>query len=226
MDFLIVMTLGKVVSHPSRWYSLFFLQAVVFAAVGFFTLYRHWAAAREKTEKKQALLIFAGAFFPLLIGVITDEALPIIFGTRMTPPTAVFDIAAMMFFIYLAMHNYSLFSISPALAAETIVETMPDSLVVTNLEGRVLFLNEEAQKVFHKEKITGRNIGDLFKQKDKYEKLYTEVVDKKLEIKGFEAELMDPLGERLPALINARLLRQRGLGGLLGIVFVIQDVQR
>ncbi|MFH1012768.1 MAG: PAS domain-containing protein [Candidatus Peregrinibacteria bacterium] len=216
-----------IVSQPSWWYGLFFLQTVFFGSVGLFNLYRHASGAVQPSVKKQALVIAVGSFFPLLIGLFTDEILPIVLGTRVTPPTAVFDIAIMMAFIFWAMRHYSLFAISPGMAAETIIETMPDALLVTNLDGQILFLNEEALKFFHvpKEKITGINIKVLFKQKEKFDQLQREAVEKGVEVERFQAELVNPAGEHIPTLINARLLRQRGFGELLGIVFVIRDVR-
>ena len=41
----------------------------------------------------------------------------------------------------------------------------------------------------------------------------------------FQAELVDPLGEVIPALINANLLREKIVGEVLGIVFVVRDIR-
>jgi PAS domain S-box-containing protein len=132
----------------------------------------------------------------------------------------------MNLFIYLAMRNYSLFAISPSLAAKAIIETMPDSLLVTDLDGRIIFLNEEAHKFFHvpKKEITGNDIRQLFEDGEKYQQLYNEVVFKKMKISRFEAVLRDPLGERIPSLINATILRE-DLGAALGIIFICRDVR-
>jgi hypothetical protein len=171
-----------IVSIPSAWSSLFLLDTVFFAALAVVLLWQYSFKSHQQSERLSARLIAAGVLLPLVVGVVTDELLPLIFGTRLTPPTAVFDLAVMNLFIYFAMRNYSLFAISPALAAETIIETMPDSLIVTDIDGRVLLLNEEAHKFFHapKEAIIGRCIADLFIDKNKYDQLYCEVVEKKL----------------------------------------------
>ena len=89
-----------------------------------------------------------------------------------------------------------------------------------------MLLNEEAQKFFHvpKEDILGKPIAALFEHPDKYKKLYKEVVDKNLEIKRYEEVIVDPLGERIPSLINANALKDE-IGNLMGIVFVIRDIR-
>lgn len=216
-----------IISQPSPFYLLFALETLFYNVWAIILLFQYSKKAAQKSERNQAFLIGIGAIIPVVIGVLSDQLIPSLVGFRPIIPTVVFDMAILNYFIFLAMRRYSLFAISPALAAETIIETMPDSLMVTDLDGRILFLNEEAHKFFHvpKEEIIGKLICSLFHDREKFDKLYTEVVDKRLEIECFEAELVDPLGERIPALINANTLRERGFGELLGIVFVIRDIR-
>jgi PAS domain S-box-containing protein len=99
-------------------------------------------------------------------------------------------------------------------------------LIVTDLEGRIIFLNEEAHKYFRcpKEEIIGENIVSLFEEKASYEKLYNEVVSRGLEIARYKTVFRNPLGEMLPSLINANVLKD-DLGSLIGIIFIIRDIQ-
>jgi len=216
-----------IASIPAPLYWLFIINSLVYASWGLFIFLSYSWAAPQKVEKEQALIIAVGSFIPVMVGLIFDEILPIIFQARLIPPTVVFDFAFMTFFIYLAMRKYSLFAISPALAADVIIEAMPDSLLVTDLDGQVMFVNDEAQKFFHvpKEVVAGHCIANLFKDKAKYDQLYDEVVNKKLVVELFEAELVDPLGERISALINARLLREKFIGSAMGIVFIVRDIR-
>jgi len=216
-----------IVSQPAPLYALFMLETLGFCLWGIVLVFSFARRTKQKTERNQAILIGIGSLIPVTVGVVGDQLLPLILGARLIPPTVVFDIALMNFFIYLAMRRYSLFAISPALAADTIIETMPDSLLVTDLDGRILFLNEEARKFFHApaEEIAGRCIADLFKERGKFDQLYAEVVEKKLVIERFQADLIDPRGEKIPSLINARLLREKMIGETLGIVFVVRDVR-
>jgi PAS domain S-box-containing protein len=157
----------------------------------------------------QSLLIAIGSIIPLTVGVMTDEILPLVQGIRASPPTSVIGIAVLNLFIFIAMRRYSLFAISPALAADTIIKTMPDSMLVTDLDGKIVLLNEEAQKYFHvpKDEIFGREIVSLFERKEKYEKLYEQVVNRKLEIARYDAALISPLGERIPSPLNTIYLK-------------------
>lgn len=215
-----------IVSQPAPLYSLFLIQTAVYNFIGIYLLFLYSRLAHQKIEQQQALLLAIGSIIPVVMGVLTDQILPLFLNGRVFPPTVVFDFAIWNFFIYLAMRHCSLFAISPGAAARTIIETMPDSLIVTDTVGRIMFINEEAKKYFHaeKEEIRGQDIRQLFEQKDKFDQLYKSVVEKKLEIERFEAVLCDPLGECLPSLINANTFRDE-IGGLLGIIFVIRDVR-
>jgi PAS domain S-box-containing protein len=216
-----------IVSIPASLYLLFLLETALFCFLGIGFLANYSFVAPQKKERLQARLIAIGSIIPVIIGLINDMLLPIWLNVRLTPPSVIFDVAIMNLFIYLAMRNYSLFAISPSLAAETIIETMPDSLIVTDLDGQIIFVNDEAQKFFHvpKEEVAGHCIANLFKDKAKYEKLYIEVVNKKLVVELYEAEMINPLGEHIPALINARLLREKHIGETIGIVFVVRDIR-
>ena len=216
-----------IVSQPAPLYSLFMLETFLYCAGGIVLLYQYAKRTPQPTEKTQAILISIGSIIPVVVGVTCDQLLPMIFSHRVTVPTVVFDIALMNLFIFIAMRNYSLFAISPALAAETIIETMPDSLMVTDMGGRVIFLNELAKKFFRvpESEIAGRHIKDLFRDKEDFYKIYGEVAKQKLIVERFKATLVNPLGENIATLINARLLCEKLTGERLGIVFVIRDTQ-
>lgn len=214
-----------IISQPAPPFLALGAQVAFFTTLGILTLWRYSQKTHQAIEKKQCQLISIGAGIPTLVGLFTDILLPTLWKITLIP-TIVFGAAILNLFIYLAMRRYSLFAISPALAANTIIETMPDSMLVTDLEGRVILLNEEAHKFFHvpKEEIIGHKISGLFEHKDHYKKLYEEVIDKNLEVERFETALLDPLGERIPSLINANALRDE-IGALLGIVLIVRDIR-
>lgn len=215
-----------IISQVKPMYLLFAIHTAAYLLFGVALLFYYAKTAHQKTTRKQSLLIAIGSLIPATIGVVADELSPVILGTRIFWPTCVFDLFVLTLVIYIAMRQYSLFAISPALAADIVIETMPDSLIIADLEGRVVLLNEEARKFFHapKEQILGRPICNLFKDRSKYDRLYSEVVDKNMEIKRFEAELCDPLGESILSLINANKLRD-ALGATLGVVYIIRDIR-
>jgi PAS domain S-box-containing protein len=215
-----------IVSIPAPLYTVFTAQSFLYCAWGIILFFSYALTAPQKRVRKQSLMIAIGSLIPVAIGVFTDQIFPTLFGFRFMFPTVVFDFALMNLFIFAAMRRYSLFSISPGSAAKTIIETMPDSLIVTDLDGRVILLNEEAHKYFHcpKEEILGKNIIELFEDKNAYHKLHDEVVSKGLEIERYKTNLCDPLGQCLPSFINANALRGE-LGSLIGIIFVLRDIR-
>ena len=215
-----------IVSQPAPLYFLFLLQTTAYNFIGIYLLFLYSRLAHQKLEQQQALFLAIGSIVPVALGIFADQILPLFLNGRLIPPTVVFDFALWNFFIYLAMRKCSLFAISPGAAARTIIETMPDSLIVTDVVGRIMFINEEAKKYFHatKEEVRGKEIRSLFEQKDKYDQLYKEVVNNNMAVERFGVTLCDPLGECLPSFINANTFRD-DIGALLGIIFVIRDVR-
>jgi len=215
-----------IAGQPSPFYWMFVITTITYSIWGIILLIEHAFSSPQKSIKAQAILIAASSIIVFSIAGVSDEILPLIQGFRIFPPTAILGAAVMNFCIYLAMRNYALFSISPACAAEVILETMPNSLIVTNLDGQIILINDEAHRLFNvpKEKIVGKQFSSMFADKEKYEKLYYEVEVKNLEIERFPAEIIDPLGEKFSALINANKIRD-ALGSTLGLVYIIRDIR-
>ena len=102
---------------------------------------------------------------------------------------------------------------------------MPDSLILTNLEGRIIHLNIEAQKFFHvpKSEIIGKYFESLFKNPEEFKNLKKLVVDSGKEIKNFEAILIDPKSKETVSLINANKIHDH-FGTTIGVVYIIRDI--
>jgi len=216
-----------IVSQPSPIYWIFAAHSVFYTLLGIIVFLRLGVSSPQKFERAQALLIALGTLVPFLIATTTDEFMPLLLGVRTIVPTCVFAIAVMNLCIYIAMRNYSLFAVSPAIAADVIIETMPDALLATDVEGKVLFVNDEAARLLScpSDDLTGKSFASLFKERGKYDKLHAGVVQKRKEILRFEADLIDPLGQRIPALINANLLKDKVVGDTIGIIFVVRDIR-
>jgi PAS domain S-box-containing protein len=215
-----------IANQPAPLYWLFTINTFVYTCWGVLLLIAKAATSPQKIVRSQAALIAVGSAVPAAFAMITDEVGPLLMGYRAFPPTCIFALTVMIFFIYLGMRKYALFAISPALAADVIIKTMPDSLLVTDLEGQVILLNEEAKKFFHvpKEEIVGKLACELFKDRGKYDKLYDEVVNRNQEIVRYPADLLNPRGEFFPCLINANKVCD-ALGAALGVVFIIRDIR-
>ncbi len=216
-----------IVSQPAPPYWFFAAHTVFYSLLGIAMLFWFGATTPQKIVRAQANLIAFGSLLPLVIGSLTDEFLPLILGIRTVIPTCVFSIALMNFFIYIAMRRYSLFAISPSLAADVIIATMPNALLATDIEGKIMFVNDEASRLFSvpAEELEGKELASLFKNREKYDQLYYEVVDGRKAILRFEAELLDPLGQFIPSLVNANLLKDKIVGDTIGIIFVVRDTR-
>lgn len=213
-----------IISQPSIFYWIFAVHSLIYSFIGIFLLIRFVFTTTQKTERMQAVLIALGAILGITLGFITDEFVPIVYKARIFPPTAVLDLALFNFFVFLAVRSFNLFTISPSIAASTILETMLDSLLVADIDSCVVLINREGEKLFkiEKEEIIGTDVACVFKDGKRFRQLWKEVVAEKKEIRNFEAELLTSFGETIRGLVNAKLLRNI-FGGILGVVLIFRQ---
>jgi len=115
--------------------SLYFLSVIL--------SFYHYLKTQAQRDRKQAKYIAIGISLPLIISAFSallrfPEFLTVL--PNLTSAAALIGIA----FIAFAIWRYGLFSLSPASAAETILATMSDALLLLGPDGRMERANESA----------------------------------------------------------------------------------
>ncbi len=106
---------------------------------------RFYKRITDRRRRNQARLFSIG----LSIGVIWsifDLVLHMI-SVRVPPLTATSFVVGNVFFAY-AIWKYELFALSPITAAEHIIMTMPDSLLLVSPDGKIVSTNPAAERMF------------------------------------------------------------------------------
>jgi len=182
--------------------------------------------------KKQAAYVALGCLIPSILSVISG-ALPVMTG-RAIPDMTVFGAAIQEILIGLAIWRFDLFELSPAMAANKIIATMSDMLILTDAHGRISAINGA----------TTRNLG--YTEAD----LLAQPIDRVLKIEGsgaflttgqsvgllragkdsaaivagqFRGSLMASNGRAIPAEIVVSTLTERS-GQTAGHVIISRDI--
>jgi len=121
-------------------YEPFTSYIVVYIIAGLLFCYRFYSKAPSVREKSQAKLLMISIAIPLVGGVIT-EAVPIILGFKIIPLSSTLSAPTALIIAY-AMIKYKLMTITSALAAENIIETMADYLVVADKEKNIALVSD------------------------------------------------------------------------------------
>ena len=95
----------------------------------------------DKLKRQQTKFIAVGFAIPVFVSIITDSIFPVMGITFLTLGN--FSSALTAFIVAYAVVKYELFGLSAEIAAENIFSTMPDSVILTNLEGVIVKVNRD-----------------------------------------------------------------------------------
>jgi two-component system sensor histidine kinase AtoS len=126
--------------------------------------------------------------------------------------------------VVFAIWKYNLFTLTPEIAAKNILDTVPDSLILTNLDGVILTVNRGGLVFFgyYESELVGKSINLLF-SKGWVGKVFLTNVSQEGVIRNFETKCKIRSGEEKPVLFSVSLVTDDNGKGL-GFVFTIRDI--
>ncbi len=132
-------------SRPGEYFGIFILWLESLMIASMVVLIKFYKTTTNYIKRKQVVLLVVAILIPLIFGTITDAILPI-FDIH-TVPSAVPLTTIMALIIGFAIMRYELFDFE----AFTIISNLGDGLVTVDASGRVMNMNETAQKMINKE---------------------------------------------------------------------------
>ncbi len=122
------------------------IWAAFLPVLAFVLCFRYYQATTDQKRKQQTKFITIGLGIPIFTYLITNMALPAI-GIN-TPNLGHFAVMFFSGFVGYAIIKFDLFTFDAALAAENIVSMMPDSLILADMNGKILRVNNQLLKFF------------------------------------------------------------------------------
>lgn len=208
---------------PNSWLSVVdSLWVSTLALLSLFLCLTYYIKVTDTIKKKQAKFVTIGLAFPVLISIMTDSILPM--AEVVFPNLG--NISGCIFsgFIAFAIWRYNLFNLNPTMAAETIVSTMPDSLILANPNGEIIQVNGALLKTtgYNEEKLISKPLGVLFL--DKKTGIDTiNLLKVKGEIKNIETKFQTASGVVITVLISASAVRKNN-GKTIGYTCIVNDI--
>jgi len=136
----------KPILAQSIWPYLFFFYALIFAVTALSINFSFMRSTRDPILKKQARIIFIFTVITFTVGFLTDITLPLL-NIHVLPNVAnVYALIWTVGAVY-AMVKYKFLSITPATAADNILSTMYDCLILLNMEGEIVTVNKAAENL-------------------------------------------------------------------------------
>lgn len=184
--------------------------------------FRFYLKTKAEDKKQQAKLITIALATPLALrGVV--KLIALLYGITIPfyGPSA--D-ALLCIVISYTIWRHNLFNLNPAMAAENIIETMPDSFILTDSGGQILRTNSSLTNLlgYKENELTGKNLEALLDQKSHPELIQSL---KETEVKNQETQIVTKSGNLKPVAVSASLIKNKK-GKKIGATIVIHDLTR
>jgi PAS domain S-box-containing protein len=190
--------------------------------VGFYLIFIFRKKTENKTKKKQAKIILNTAIIAFLIGTVTDVVL-LKSGIYKIPPVGDILVSIWAFGLAYSITKYE-FLITPATAANNIISTMADSLILLNQKGNIVDVNKATLDLlgYEKSELTGKSARIFLVEKDPNGNLLERVIKEDI-IDNYELILESKSGKNIPVIFSSSTLKDE-LGAVAGVVCTAHDI--
>lgn len=223
VDYIKVYSGWKPVLGRSVWVYLFFFYYMSFMGLGLFIIRDFSRKTRSSVLKKQANIIYVCALLSLILGSMTNMILPL-FNIHVIPDIADIIVLIWAFGVVYAMAKYKFLSITPATAAQNIISTMFDCLILLDMKGDIVAANKAAQEVsgYREEELKGMAVHFLLTEADENLDPPEETLSHG-ELKNEDFILKTKDNKEVPVILSSSLLRDE-TGAASGIVCIAKDM--
>jgi len=207
----------------SIWWYLYYLYYLSFMVIGLYLILNFGRRTKESLKKKQTKIIFITALSPLILGTLTDVILPELNISGIPTLGNVFTLIWASGIVY-AIVKYKLMVITPVAAAENIISTMADSLILLDREGNIATANKATLDLsgYGKYELKGKSIDIFFAEKD-FKGILLDRAIKKEVIRDYELNFKTKTKDVIPVVLSSSTMMDQARG-MAGIVCVIKDI--
>ena len=207
----------------SVWPYLFTFYCFVYLVLALYIDFRFIKTTSNAIKRKQASVILITVLATTILGFFTDIFFPLL-GLDQIPNIADSIVLIWAFGLVYAMVRYKFLSITPATAAENIISTMHDVLILLNMEGKIEMVNKAGLDLLGCEKaeLKGTPLRNLLTA-EAIKNAWPEKILGKCNLKNEELMLKTRQGEEIPVIFSSSVLvDDAGVPG--GFVAVAKDI--
>ncbi len=195
------------------------LYILIMMLIATAVIFLFWHKATTKKIKNQAILIGIAISTVIVFGFLSGILLPAL-GIYL--PNLVFiGIVLFSLFITVAITKHELFILSPRTAVPDILRTMPDAMILSDMNGTIISTNEASDTIFgmHGKSLPGKNVATCIP--DPVFELIRASIVKNGRITDLETT---PAGSPARTVSIAGSLVQDPYGEPAGLVLVVRDI--
>ncbi|MDA8140080.1 MAG: PAS domain S-box protein, partial [Desulfobacteraceae bacterium] len=200
------------------WSKAFFAYYTICVLTGLIILIRYIRHSQNSPNRRNAKRLLVFTLIGLGTGTLSDILAPIIGLHDILPPVgnAFCLIWAVALGYSIAKHRF--LAISPAMAAENIIRTMSDLLILTDTKGRIVRVNRAVEKCLEWERgaLEGLAIAEVFAPEELFAGRELDLIENR------RVALKTRTGRGVPAILSSSRLMDEEQP--IGTVMVIKDV--
>jgi PAS domain S-box-containing protein len=207
----------------TAWPYLFCLYNLLNVGGGIFITFDFNRKTKNLMKKKQARIIYMTSIVSYIFGSLVNIILPFM-RIYTIPQIANVVILSLAFGIVYAITKYKLFVLTPAAAAENIIETMCDTLLLVDTNGRIMNANSAALGLlgYKMRECIGKSFAMFLEQEQFKELWYGELISGNTVVNR-EATFIPKNGGKIPVLFSGSVMRNNE-GDIQGAVCVVRDI--
>jgi PAS domain S-box-containing protein len=208
----------------SIWSTFFYAYYLIFIGWTLYLLARYARASRRRVFQSLASMLFYVISACLIIGFATDVILPLL-RIRSIPPLGPLITLLWAAGLTYALVRYKFLTITPAMAANDILTTIGDLLILCDLQGTIVRVNHAACRMlgYQRQELEGQNVNQYFAADQTAEptELSEQLIDQS--IHNIRLQLNTRHNTKTTIMLSATRLRDVQ-GDLCGTVFVAKDI--
>jgi PAS domain S-box-containing protein len=200
------------------------IWTIALPILAFVLCLKYYRKAEDSMQRQLRKNVMIGFSIPI-VAFISTNMIARMFGIDI--PNLGF-IATLFFSIFVgyAVVKYDLFTFDAAIATENILTTMPDSLILADVNGKILRVNERLMNFtgYTKKELIGKSIAKLCAENQ--EKTYTTILDELATttiIRNRELIFQNKSGAKLNIFFSGSIVKSK-MGHNIGIVCIIHDI--
>ncbi len=209
---------------PSLWFPVFCIYYIGMFGWSLFLLARFQRRTSRRTLRSLSRMLLALIFICLVIGSITDTILPLL-QWNWVPPMGPLVILLWAAGLAYALFKYKFLTISPAMAADNIVDTMSDLLVLCDPEGKIVMVNRAASKILGQgqEQLKGRPLLEFVDDAGGENQAAFCRSSGRRDVENIRIRMKSVNGKGLPVMLSSSVITD-DQGGVAGTVTVARDI--
>ncbi|MDW7656327.1 MAG: EAL domain-containing protein [Bacillota bacterium] len=213
------------INTGSIWFQAGLIHYILYCIISFILCYVKWRKAESIRIRKQAKIIFISGILSFIVGSFSYFAF-FIFNHDYPDMTVVGLLIWSVGIIY-GIQKYKLLILTPAVAAENILQTIIDSVILINPQGRILHSNAETGRLlgYEEAELADTELDRLFPGGSSHTSSHIISLLKKGPVRNLESDFITKDNQQIPIMLSASVCRDQD-DATIGYVIVSKDVTK